>query len=177
LRWIFSIFSLIDRAFAKLVQVFLIAILLSMTLLVVGQVVLRNVFASGIVWGDVAARHMVLWVAFLGAMLATRGRKHLAIDAVTRLLPRRLRNVVRIILDTLACFVSFLLARASLVFVLDEKAMGMDLISGVPAWVAQTVIPFGFAMIALEYAIGVVLDIWRIATNGSSHVVAGRGRA
>ena len=175
MRWIFSLFSLVDRFFAKLVEALLIAILISMTLLVVGQVVLRNLFASGIVWGDVAARHMVLWVAFLGAMLATRGRKHIAIDAVTRLLPRRPRNLVRIILDTLACVVSFLLARASLMFVLEERAMGMELISGVPAWVAQTVIPFGFAMISLEYAVGVVLDIWRIHINGLSHV-AGRGR-
>ena len=175
MRWIFSLFSLVDRFFAKLVEALLIAILISMTLLVVGQVVLRNLFASGIVWGDVAARHMVLWVAFLGAMLATRGRKHIAIDAVTRLLPRRPRNLVRIILDTLACVVSFLLARASLMFVLEEQAMGMELISGVPAWVAQTVIPFGFAMISLEYAVGVVLDIWRIHINGLSHV-AGRGR-
>lgn len=175
MRWIFSFFSVVDRVFAKLLEAFLIAILVSMTLLVVGQVVLRNLFASGIVWGDVAARHMVLWVAFLGAMLATRGRKHIAIDAVTRLLPRRPRNVVRIVLDTLACVVSFLLARASLMFVLEERAMGMELISGVPAWLAQTVIPFGFAMISLEYAIGVVLDIWRIHINGISHV-AGRGR-
>jgi len=176
LRWIISFFSLVDRVFAKLVEASLIAILISMTLLVVGQVVLRNLFASGIVWGDVAARHMVLWVAFLGAMLATRGRKHIAIDAITRLLPRRPRNVIRIVLDTLACAISFLLARASLMFVLEERAMGMELISGVPAWVAQTVIPFGFAMISLEYAIGVVLDIHRIYLNGLSHL-AGRGRA
>ena len=175
MRRIINFFVFIDRAFAKLIQVWLIALIASMTLLVAGQVVLRNIFASGISWGDVAARHMVLWVAFLGAMLATRSRKHIAIDALTRLIPRRPRNAVRIALDALACIVAFLLARASLAFVIDERLMGTELIAGFPAWIAQTIIPFGFAMISLEYAIGIVLDIRRIAERGDAHI-AGKGR-
>jgi TRAP-type C4-dicarboxylate transport system permease small subunit len=170
-----SFFTFIDRAFAKLIQIWLIMLIFSMTALVVGQVVLRNVFASGISWGDVAARHMVLWVAFLGAMLATRCRKHIAIDALTRLIPKRPRNAVRIALDSLACIVAFLLARASLAFVIDERLMGTELVAGFPAWIAQVIIPFGFAMISLEYAIGIVLDIIRIAERGDAHV-AGKGR-
>ena len=75
----------------------------------------------------------------------------------------------------MASFIALLLAKAGLAFVLDERAMGTELISGIPSWIAQTIIPFGFAMIALEYAIGVVLDVWRIYKD-SSHI-AGRGRA
>lgn len=172
---IVNFFTFIDRAFAKLIQVWLIILIASMTLLVVGQVVLRNIFASGISWGDVAARHIVLWVAFLGAMLATRSRKHIAIDALTRLIPKRPRNAVRIALDALACIVSFLLARAALSFVIDERLMGTELVAGFPAWIAQAIIPFGFAMISLEYAIGIVLDILRIIERGDDYV-AGKGR-
>ena len=35
-----------------------------------------------------------IWAAFLGASFATRGRKHLAIDALGRLLPDRARRVM-----------------------------------------------------------------------------------
>jgi tripartite ATP-independent transporter DctM subunit len=43
--------------------------------------------------GDVLM-HGTIWAAFLGASFATRGRKHLAIDAVGRLLPDRARRLV-----------------------------------------------------------------------------------
>jgi C4-dicarboxylate transporter DctQ subunit len=175
LQRILNLFIFVDRTFARCVEVLLIAFLLAMMLLVASQVILRNVFDSGISWADVASRHMVLWVAFLGAMLATRSREHISIDALMRLIPRRSRNVVRIGLDALACFVALLLARASYAFVVSERAAGTLLIRDIPTWIAQVIIPFGFAMISLEYAIGIGLDIWRIARNGGGHI-AGRGR-
>lgn len=176
MKRILNFFSSVDRVFARIVESLLIAILLTMTSLVTLQVVLRNFFSSGIQWGDVAARHAVLWVAFLGAMLATRSRQHIAIDVLTRFIPRTPRNVVRIVLDAMACVVSVLLARAAFLFVLDERAMGTELFLGVPNWIAEAIIPFGFAMIAIEYAIGIGLDIYRIVTNVPGHV-AGKGRA
>ena len=169
-------FQFIDRAFAKIVEVLLMVIILAMVFLVASQVLFRNVFSSGITWGDIISRHMVLWVAFLGAMLATRSREHIAIDAITRLFHRRTRNFIRIGLDVLASAVSFLLARASYFFVLSEREAGTTLVSDIPTWIVQVIIPFGFAMISLEYAIGVGLDIWRIVKNGDSNYVAGKGR-
>ena len=169
-------FQFIDQAFAKIVEILLVVIILAMVFLVASQVVFRNIFSSGITWGDIISRHMVLWVAFLGAMLATRSREHIAIDAITRLFHRRTRNFIRIGLDVLASAVSFLLARASYFFVLSEREAGTTLVSDIPTWIVQVIIPFGFAMISLEYAIGVGLDIWRIVNNGDSNYVAGKGR-
>lgn len=175
MKRILNFFVAVDSIFATITQTLLIAILLFMMFLVASQVVLRNVFYSGISWADVAARHMVLWVAFLGAMLATRSRQHIAIDIITRFIPRVPRNALRIFLDAFACFVAFILAKSSLYFVLEERAMGSMLMLNIPTWVAQAVIPFGFAMISLEYAIGIGLDIYRIATH-KPDFVAGRGR-
>jgi len=173
---ILNFFSSVDRTFARIVKTLLIVILLAMVGFVVLQVILRNIFDSGIPWADVAARHMVLWVAFLGAMLATRSRQHISIDAITCVIPRRARNAVRIALDALACVVALILAKAALSFVIEERAMGTELFIGIPTWVAQVVIPFGFAMISIEYAIGIGLDIYRIVKNGGSRYEAGRGR-
>jgi len=174
LQRLLNFFKAIDVGFARIIEILLIVLLLAMMFLVAGQVVLRNIFSSGISGADVISRHMVLWIAFLGAMLATRNRQHIAIDALTRLIPKRARNSIRIVLDLLAAYVSFLLARASYAFVLDERVMETFLFGDVPMWIAQTIIPFGFAMISVEYIIGIGLDIWRIYKD-SSHV-AGRGR-
>jgi hypothetical protein len=48
-------------------------------------------------------------------------------------------------------------------FVLSEKMMGDVAFANVPTWVVQTIIPFGFIVISLQYAIGVLLDVWRLA--------------
>jgi TRAP-type C4-dicarboxylate transport system permease small subunit len=51
----------------------LMAILLSATiLLAASQILLRNLFDSGIIWADPTLRIMVLWLALLGAIAATR---------------------------------------------------------------------------------------------------------
>jgi len=175
LQHLLNFFIFIDRSFAKIVRALLIMILLSMVAFVVLQVILRNIFHSGISWADIASRHMVLWIAFLGAMLATRSRHHISIDALTRLLPHTSRNVLRIVLDMLSCAVSVILTNASFAFVISEKTAGSELFIGIPTWIAQAVIPFGFFIIAIEYAIGIGLDIYRIRKYGDKHV-AGRGR-
>ncbi|HPM41256.1 MAG TPA: TRAP transporter small permease [bacterium] len=166
----------VDRLFAASVEALLIVFILGMVALVASQVVLRNFFDSGIDWADLAARNMVLWVAFLGAMLATRSRSHIAIDVLTRFMPRVPRNALRVVLDAFSCGISLLLAHAALAFVMDEKAGGALLFEGMPVWAAMCIIPFGFAMISLEYAIGIGLDIWRIFKSGSAGFEAGRGR-
>lgn len=51
-----------------------------------------------------------IWAAFLGASFATRGRKHLAIDALGRLLPDRARRVMVAVASTLGAVVAVALA-------------------------------------------------------------------
>lgn len=55
--------------------------------------------------GDVLM-HGSIWAAFLGASFATRGRKHLAIDALGRLLPDRARRVVVAVASTFGSVVA-----------------------------------------------------------------------
>ena len=44
------------------------------------QVLARNLFGGGILWGDSFVRALVLWVAFVGAMVASRSDNHINID-------------------------------------------------------------------------------------------------
>lgn len=159
---IIGFFRFIDRAFAWIVQTLLVVILIAMVGVTFLQVILRNFFDTGISWAEIGGRNAVLWIAFLGAMLATRARQHLNIDAITRILPRKPRNALRILLDAFAAAVCLFLAKASLTFVIDERAMNADLFLGLKTWMIQIIIPFGFFMMAIEYCIGVVLDILRI---------------
>ena len=67
----------------------LVAILSLMIGLAALQIVLRNFFGAGIVWGDMLVRVLVLWIGLVGAMVAARQNKHISIDLVIRYLRER----------------------------------------------------------------------------------------
>jgi TRAP-type C4-dicarboxylate transport system permease small subunit len=58
----------------------IVFIVIFMVFLAFLQVVLRNVFSQGLLWGDILLRQLVLWIGFIGASLATREEKHINID-------------------------------------------------------------------------------------------------
>ncbi|GAB4211649.1 MAG: hypothetical protein OHK0013_33590 [Sandaracinaceae bacterium] len=102
-----------------------------------------------------------IWAAFLGASFATRGRKHLAIDALGRLLPDRARRVVVAIASTLGAVVAAALAYGVFealieqAHAVDEQVQGM-LASGIEGgrvdrgYEFQFMIPAGFGLIAVR---------------------------
>jgi tripartite ATP-independent transporter DctM subunit len=66
--------------------------------------------------------HGCIWAALLGASYATRERRHLAIDALGRLLPDRSRRVVVAIAATFGAVVAFTLARGLYLTLLEQVA-------------------------------------------------------
>ncbi|MEI8256957.1 MAG: TRAP transporter large permease subunit, partial [Deltaproteobacteria bacterium] len=74
-------------------------------------------------------QHGTLWAAFLGASFATRGRKHLAIDALGRLLPDRGRRAVVGIATTLGAVVAFAFARGLWLSLAEERHAANDLLA------------------------------------------------
>ena len=58
----------------------LILLLLAMSCIVFANVVLRYTTGDSIVWAEEVARHMMIWVTFLGAGLVLRFGGHVAID-------------------------------------------------------------------------------------------------
>lgn len=118
------------------------------------QIILRMGFDSGILWLEPMLRILVLWVALLGAMVAAREQRHIGLDIIERLLPLRILRVAQFIAYMFAAAISALLAWHALRMVVEEYAIGAVAFASVPAWVAQAILPFAFAMIALRLAFG-----------------------
>jgi TRAP-type C4-dicarboxylate transport system permease small subunit len=103
------------------IEALAVTVLLSLMILIAfSQVVLRNVFNDGILWGDIFIRQLVLWVGFLGASLAVRESKHISIDFLPNFLPKTWGNLIQFIINLTAGIVSGLLAVASIRFVQFE---------------------------------------------------------
>ncbi|MFH1653202.1 MAG: TRAP transporter small permease [Pseudomonadota bacterium] len=165
---IIRFFNFIDKAFAYFIEGLLVTSLLFLAGITFLQVILRNFFDSGLFWADVGSRNLVMWVAFLGAMLATRERRHIAIEALIKVIPKKMRDAVRVLLDLVAALITAILAKAGYDFVYSEYQMGAVMFYNIKSWYVQSIIPFGFAMISLEYLIGVILDIRRLIMAGET---------
>lgn len=118
-----------------------------------GQIVLRNLTLGGAVWTDELLRDLVLWIAFLGAMAAARTTRHIGIDVVTRFLPPRLVLAVQALTMLCTAGICTVIGYYSWVFVGGEREFGGHALAGaVPSWVILTILPAGFAVIAIRYA-------------------------
>lgn len=157
----------IDRSLAAVENSMIVALVTIMVLMAFTQVLLRNFFDSGILWGDIFLRHLVLWVGFIGASLATRDEKHISIDALSRLASPRLLPYIKIITDIATIVVCVLLTNAGYRFVASEKEAHTILfkingLGDIQAWIFQLIIPLGFGLIAFRFFLKLVERIWRI---------------
>jgi len=137
----------------------LVTILLAMVTLAFSQIVMRNFLGTGNIWLDPLLRVLVLWVGLLGALVATRQNKQISVDVLTRFLPERLKTISDIITRTFAAIISAIIAWHSFLFLIDEWNSGAMAFASVPAWLPESIIPIGFAVIALRYAFQVLVLI------------------
>lgn len=142
----------------------LLALLLfAMILLASLQIVLRNLFDAGWVWADPLLRIMVLWVGLLGALAATRGGRHISIDALSTLFPVRTKALVHVCTSLFATVICAIIAWHATRFVISDFSAQAIAFAGLPAWWFELIVPVAFAMIALRYLVLAVLHLqaWR----------------
>jgi len=127
----------VDRWLTRITGWLIIFFLSVMILMAFGQVVLRNFFHTSIEWGDVFLRHLVLWLGFLGAVIATE----------------RYRKVIYIITNIFAAGICFLLMEAAIAFVQMEGQAGDTLILNLPTTYFIIIIPVGYAIISFRFVV------------------------
>lgn len=140
-----------QRILHRLEDGVLVGLLLLLISIAVLQIILRNIFESGILWGDFLVRILMLWIALVGAMVASRQGNHINIDLVTRYLPPRVKCMVNFIVELSTAMVCVVVVYYSLKFVQMEFTYGGSAFAQVPVWLCQTIIPFAFIVIALRY--------------------------
>lgn len=133
---------------ARLESYALASILLLMVVLAVLQILLRNLFGTSLFWIDPLNRLLVLWVAILGAMVATREREHIAIDMVKHYLKGYWLRVMTRVAELFAASVCMLMAYHSARFVYFDYLDDMRTFSSLPVWPFELIMPIGFAVMA-----------------------------
>jgi len=149
----------VERFVTKAETGLLVLFLSVMVVLAFAQVILRNFFGTGLLWGDTLVRHLVLWVGFAGATIATSEKRHISIDALGNFLSPRVRNAVRVVTNLFAIAVCCLLADAAYKFLLEEKEAGGVVLLDIPSWVALAAIPPGYLLMGFHFGVRLIQNV------------------
>lgn len=147
----------IGRWLARAEDALLVLLLLALIGVAAWQVLARNLFDGGLLWGDALVRVLVFWITMVGAMVAARSDEHIRIDLLARFLGPRSRAVTQRLAAAFAATICALLAWYSIEFVRYEYEDGTLAFGQVPAWLCQLVLPVGAGIMALRY----LLQVWR----------------
>jgi TRAP-type C4-dicarboxylate transport system permease small subunit len=141
---------------ARIEGVILAMNLLTMLLVAAFQVAMRNFFDLGFIWADILVRILVLWVGLMGASLATHQSRHLSIDVVTKFMPKRAAQLLKLLVRIFALVVCILLAQASWDYIIMQQESGEASLFGMPIWITEVVIPVAFILIATHFSIHII---------------------
>jgi TRAP-type C4-dicarboxylate transport system permease small subunit len=134
-------FKTLGSFYERLEEILLVSLVVLMVSLGFLQILFRNFISVGIVWIDSLVRHLVLWIALLGASIATRENRHIAIDVISgRLSPghySRIQGAVQLF----SALVCLLLVYPAVRFVQNDYVAGKTLAFGIPLWLSQAIMP------------------------------------
>ena len=151
--------SKVDLLF-KGVEGLLAAMLAVMLAMVLGNVILRYGFGTGIVASEELSRTIFVWITFIGAVVATREGTHLGVDSLVAHLPYR-GKVVCAGLSELIILACCVLIFWGTLRQHEVNATTASLVTGMPLiWIFGVgyVVSVGIGVLALH-------KLWRITTG------------
>ena len=144
-----------------------VLVLALMSLLPLLEVIAREWLGGGIPGSIPLVQHMTMWISFLGAALAARSDRLLALSTAG-FLPERWRAIVELATACLSVTITALLCVASFELVRVDRAYGDLAAWGVPIWIFTAVMPISFALITFRL-------IWHAGTAWSGRAIAASG--
>lgn len=127
-----------------------IIILLLMAFLPTLMVFSRLIGVNGISATTLIVQNLTLWIAFIGAIIATRENKLLSLLNPIEIESKINFNFKFLFSRIVTLFVTLFLALSSFLLVNNEFQYGTDNLIGFPIWFIQSIMPIGFLFIFFE---------------------------
>ncbi|HWT79527.1 MAG TPA: TRAP transporter small permease [Candidatus Methylomirabilis sp.] len=122
-----------------------------MSLATFSNVIARYIFNNPIQWAEEFSRYAFIWVVFMGAAVCTKRKRHIAIDSLVLVLPRRIQTYFHVLVDL------FILGLMVVIVyygsILTISATNTTATLKVPQYIVYIVVPISGALIFM-YSIG-----------------------
>ncbi|MDR0993714.1 MAG: TRAP transporter small permease [Verrucomicrobiota bacterium] len=148
-----TIFLVVSRWMDRLERAVLTVLVTGMVGVAAVQIILRNLWHTGWPWVDPLLGMALLWLTMLGALAATGLGRHISIDLVSALLPRRWAQRVGRVTALASAGVCSLLAWAAGRYVGFQQEMDISRLLDVPIWKYYMVVPIVFWLMAFRFTL------------------------
>ncbi|MFA6568770.1 MAG: TRAP transporter small permease [Victivallales bacterium] len=140
-------------------------------------IVLRYFSSVGVQGTDVLSRHLLVWIALLGAGTAVRERSSISVDLISHLISQRKRLVIRGITELASVAVCVIVVWVSVAFVRSQSEFsnGRIAILSIPEWWLSLVLPIGFSILTLRLLVAAAKDLTEAWKMKKKSVCAGGG--
>lgn len=99
----------------------------------------------------------VLWITFLGAMIAVRQNGHIRVDFMEKFLPESWSRLTTTFANLCACAVCWVVCYFSVVFVIGEFQDRIPGIGVIPSWVLVSIIPLACFIMGIRFVLSIFL--------------------
>ena len=137
----------------RIERLVLALLVMGMVGLSVVQILLRNVWNTGLNWAEPLLGMALLCLTMLGALAAAGLGRHLSIDLAAALLPRRASVWAGRATSVFAAVVCGLLAWAAGRYVGFQREMDATVLLGWPIWKYYGIIPVAFWLMVFRFAV------------------------
>ena len=141
------------RVLFERVEEGMLAFLLAlMTLLTFIQVVLRHLFNTGLLWSLEATTYSFAALVVIGMSYGIRTKSHIAVDMLTKKLPKKIRNAVTLFAVVICLIYTGLMFFGAYDLVsrlFDLGNLARDI--AVPKWLLTLTLPIGFLLLAFRF--------------------------
>jgi TRAP-type C4-dicarboxylate transport system permease small subunit len=118
-------------------------------------------FPNGLIWSQTLGLSMMLWIGLVGASMAAKQRRHLALEFGTKIWPQKWQPYVRSISGLMVAVFCAVLAFLAWTLIAEEyryfdrvAGTGMFFGLGLPKFLVYGILPYGFFMIVFRYLRG-----------------------
>jgi TRAP-type C4-dicarboxylate transport system permease small subunit len=122
---------------------------------------------GGIAGSIPIVQHLTLWISFLGAALAARSDRLLALSTAS-FLPERWRARIGMACAVLGVAITSVLCGAAVQLVAIDREFGGSVALGVPVWAFTAIMPVGFALLTARL-------VWHAGTTWPQRALAASG--
>jgi len=143
-------------------EIIISILLLSMTILVFIDVVMRFGFGTGLMWSQELTLHLSAWFVLFGASYGIKVGSHIGMDAFVQLFPSKGRRILSGAACILALTYCGLILYGSYFYLLKMHKIGIYLEDmEIEAWKAHSILLIGFTFLSIR----LLIVLYNIATG------------
>lgn len=156
---------IINRAEEAIISMLLV----TTTLLVVMDVVMRFVFNKGFLWSQELTLLLGAWLVLFGASYGLKVGAHIGMDAFVKIFPptgRRILTAIGVVLSLIYCY---LILYGSWIYLVKVKRIGLEAEDlPLPVWLIQSILLVGYVFLFIRLCI-ILWDVFRGRADGFKH--------